>query len=87
MDDQAADERRTHDIQIFSSPSDAPRTRWPTDLASAAVSGGLLLVLAIVAGDGSTFDDNALAFVRTLPGWLLWLGQAAYFVGVLYGLR
>ena len=46
----------------------------------------LLVFLILVAGEGSTLDDNTLAFIGTLPGWLLWLAQAAYLVGVLYAL-
>jgi len=71
-------------IQVFSSPSDAPRVRWRSDLISAGLSTALLGFLMLVAGDGSTLDDNTLVFIGTLPGWLLWLAQAAYAVGVLY---
>ena len=74
----------SHGIQVFSAPSDAPRVRWRTDLISAGFTSALLIFLIIVAGEGSSFDDNTLAFVGDLPGWLLWLGQAAYIVGVLY---
>lgn len=71
-------------VQIFSAPSDAPRVRWRTDLISAGFSATLLLLLVLVAGTGSTLDTNTLGFIGTLPGWLLWLAQAAYAVGVLY---
>ena len=71
-------------IQIFSAPSDAPRVRWRTDLISAGFSSALLLILILIAGNGSTFDTNTLQFIGTLPGWLLWLAQAAYVVGVFY---
>ena len=74
----------SHGIQVFSAPSDAPRVRWHTDLVSAGLSTTLLLLLILVAGDGSTLDNNTLTFVGTFPGWLLWLGQAAYIVGVVY---
>jgi uncharacterized protein (TIRG00374 family) len=73
-----------HGIEVFSAPSDAPRVRWPTDLISAGFSAVLLVLLIIVAGNGSTFDSNTLDYIGSLPGWLLWLGQAAYVVGVLY---
>jgi hypothetical protein len=46
----------------------------------------LLVFLILVAGEGSTLDDNTLTFIGTLPGWLLWLAQAAYLLGVLYAL-
>ena len=50
---------------------------------SAGFTTALLVFLILVAGDGSTLDDNTLTFIGTLPGWLLWLAQAAYLVGVL----
>ncbi len=56
-----------------------------TDLISAGFTALLTLVLILVAGKGSTFDDSTLDWVGSLPGWLLWLAQAAYAVGVLYG--
>ena len=80
-----ADDSGSHGIHVFAAPSDAPRVRWRTDLISAAFSAVLTLVLILVAGNGSTVDDNALDWVGTLPGWLRWLAQAAYAVGVLYG--
>lgn len=55
-------------ILIFSSSSDAPRVRWRTDLVSAIWFGSLLLLLALVAGNGSSLDGNALRFVGSLPG-------------------
>jgi hypothetical protein len=70
-------------FQVFSSPSDAPRVRWETDLVSAGLYTALLVFLALVAGNGSSLDGNTLAYVGTLPGWLLWLGQAVYAVGVI----
>jgi uncharacterized protein (TIRG00374 family) len=74
----------SHGIQVFSAPSDAPRVRWRTDLISAGFNSALLIFLIIVAGAGSSLDQNVLGFVGDLPGWLLWLGQTAYVVGVLY---
>jgi len=71
-------------VQVFSAPSDAPRVRWSTDLISAGLMSVGLALLILVAANGSTLDDNTLEFVGTLPGWLLWLGQVAYLVGLLY---
>jgi uncharacterized protein (TIRG00374 family) len=82
--DSSAGTTRHHGIQVFSAPSDAPRVRWKTDLISAAFAALLVLLLILVAGDGSTFDDLTLEFAGGLPGWLLWLAQAAYGVGMLY---
>ena len=78
------DDGGSRGIQVFSAPSDAPRVRWPTDLISAGFGAALLAVLILIAGNGSTLDTNTLTFIGTLPGWLLWLGQAVYLVGVLY---
>ncbi len=76
---------RSHGIQIFSAPSDAPTVRWSTDLISAGFTAALLGFLIFVAGEKSSFDTNVLQFVGDLPGWVLWLAQAAYIVGVCYG--
>ena len=71
-------------VQVFATPSDAPRVRWRMDLLVAAVDIGLLVVLLLVAGDGSSFDKAVLGFAADLPGWVLWLGQLGYVAGVLY---
>ena len=81
---QLEDNESSRGIQVFSAPSDAPRVRWRTDLIAAAFSAALLVFLIIVAGEGSSFDLIVLEFVGNLPGWLLWLGQASYVVGMLY---
>ena len=83
MNHQESDQRG-HAVEIFSAPSDAPRVRWKTDLLTAGFSSALLALLVLVAGNGSTLDTNTLEFVGTFPGWLLWMGQAVYVVGVLY---
>ena len=77
---------KTHGFHVFSAPSDAPRVRWKTDLISAGFTATMTLVLILVAGQRSDVDETALDWVGALPGWLLWLAQAAYVVGVLYGL-
>jgi uncharacterized protein (TIRG00374 family) len=77
---------RHHGVQVFAAPSDAPRVRWKTDLIAAGSAAVLGLLLIVIAGDGSTFDDLTLDFAGGLPSWLLWLCQAAYGMGVLYGI-
>ena len=84
LTDPGSDDGGSRGIQVFSAPSDAPRVRWRTDLISAGFTTALLAVLILIAGNGSTLDTNTLTFIGTLPGWLLWLGQAAYLIGVLY---
>ncbi len=76
----------SHGIAVFAAPSGAPRVRWVTDLFSAGVSASLVVLLILVAGTRATVDDVTLDFVVEFPGWLLWLAQAAYVVGVVYGL-
>ncbi|MGI9601690.1 MAG: lysylphosphatidylglycerol synthase domain-containing protein, partial [Acidimicrobiales bacterium] len=83
-DRESSEPRRHGGIQVFSAPSDGPRVRWKTDLIAAGLNAGLLAVLIIVAGEGSTLDRTTLEFVGELPSWLLWLGQAVYVVGVTY---
>ncbi len=78
--------RKSYGIQFFSTPSDASRVRWRSDLISAGFLAVLLLVLIAIAGEGSTVDSNTLEYIGTLPGWLLWLSQATYVVAVLYAL-
>ena len=70
--------RRLAGVRIFSSASDAPRSRRPTD--------GLLLALAIVGGvvlsfsaPGPTaFDTAAADLVAQLPGLAGWFWEVAY---------
>ena len=76
----------SRDFQVFSSASDAPRVRWRTDLAAAALLAAALVALIIVAGTGAQLDDDALEFIGTLPGWFQWLGQASYVVAVVYSI-
>ncbi len=70
--------RRPAGVRVFSSASDAPRSRRPTD--------GLLLALAIVGGvvlsfsaPGPTaFDTAATDLVAQLPGLAGWFWEVAY---------
>ena len=77
---------RSTGVEIFSAPSDASRVRWTSDLIAAGTNTALLIFLIIVAGEGSTLDRSTLEFIGQLPGWLLWIAQAAYVVGVVYAL-
>ena len=75
-----------HDVEIFSSASNAPRVRWSADLAGAVVTAIALIALIAVAGTGAELDDDALDFIGTLPGWFRWLAQASYLVAVVYSI-
>lgn len=79
-----ADKRR-HGIQIFSAPSDAaPIRRW-ADAVIAVVTAALAVLVIILVGEGSDFDTAWQDMVEQLPGWVLWMSQATYIVGLLYG--
>ena len=69
---------RVADIRVFSSASDAPRARRPTDvvllaLAALAVAGALLLA----PGPG-TIDTATQTFLTSLPGLLGWFWEVCY---------
>src|SRR3954469_4515157 len=69
---------RDLDVRVFSSASDAPRARRPTDV--------VLVVLALVTIGGMTLvapgpghlDDATQQFVRSLPGLFGWFWEIAY---------
>src|SRR3954452_17487510 len=69
---------RDLDVRVFSSASDAPRARRPTDV--------VLVVLALVTIGGMTLvapgpghlDDATQQFVRSLPGLFGWFCEIAY---------
>ena len=71
-----------HGIQVFASPSDAPRVRRKTDMVLALVGAALIVVLAIVVGNGAGFDQAWADMVPSMPGWVLWVSQVAYVVAV-----
>ena len=77
--------RPRHGIQIFSAASGAVRIRRSADGAIALIAASLVVLLIIVVGEGSAFDAAWEDMVRELPGWVLWMSQAAYIVGVAYG--
>src|SRR3954462_9990175 len=66
---------RDLDARGFSSASDAPRARRPTDVVLALVTvGGMTLV---APGPGH-LDDATQQFVRSLPGLFGWFWEIAY---------
>ncbi|MGI9622917.1 MAG: hypothetical protein ACR2PK_08790, partial [Acidimicrobiales bacterium] len=74
-----------HGFQIFSAPSDAARIRRSADAVLAVLTASLTVLLVILVGEGSAFDDAWQDMVVELPGWVLWMTQAAYLVGIAYG--
>ena len=54
-------------IRVFSSPSDAPRVRWRTDLISAGFIAAMLVALVIVACGGRKLGRGVLTRGNGLP--------------------
>jgi hypothetical protein len=71
-------------VHVFSAPADAPRVRRSSDAATSVALAALIVFLAIVVGDGTAFDGAWGEMVARLPGWVRWVSQAAYVVGVAY---
>jgi uncharacterized membrane protein YbhN (UPF0104 family) len=69
---------RDLDVRVFSSASDAPRARRPTDVVLVVLAlltiGGMTLV---APGPGS-LDTATQQFVRALPGLFGWFWETAY---------
>ncbi|MGI9622833.1 MAG: flippase-like domain-containing protein [Acidimicrobiales bacterium] len=84
MSTEVASKRR-HGIQFFAAPSDAARVRRVSDLVPAVLGSSIILLLVFVAADGTTFDAAWADLVAETPDWIVWLGQAGYTVGLLYG--
>ena len=68
--------RRAAGIRIFSSASDAPRSRRPTDgiMLALAVLGAI--ALSFPAPGPTTIDTAATDLVRELPGLAGWFWEA-----------
>ena len=78
--------RRPIGIRIFSSASDAPRSRRPTDavMLVLAVLGAALL--SIAAPGPTVIDTAATNFVAHLPGLVGWFWEAAYLLLIIWSL-
>ena len=71
-------ERRGIGIRIFSSASDAPRARRPTDVVLLVVAVLTVLVLSIPAPGPTTLDTNIANLVKELPGLFGWFWELAW---------
>ena len=70
--------RRRLDVRLFSSASDAPRSRRPTDVVLLILAVIGLLVLSVPA-PGPTRIDNAVSeLVKDLPGLFGWFWEICY---------
>ena len=72
-----------HGIQVFASPSDAPRVRRRTDMVLALVEAALIVFLAVVVGNEAGFDQAWADMLPSMPGWVLWVSQVAYVVAII----
>src|SRR4029077_2443250 len=70
--------QRLAEFRIFSSASDAPRSRRPTDalLLGLAILGGV--ALSFPAPGPTTIDTTIADFVAGLPGLVGWFWEVAY---------
>src|SRR5512132_1917804 len=78
--------RRAGGIRIFSSASDAPRSRRPTDAIMLALAVLGAIALSFPAPGPTAIDTAATDLVRELPGLAGWFWEAGYALLVIWGL-
>ena len=66
------------DIRLFSSASDAPRSRRPTDVVLLALAVVSILVLSFPAPGPTSIDSLVTSLIRSLPGLFGWFWEIAY---------
>ena len=71
-------EHRGIGIRIFSSASDAPRARRPTDVVLLIVAVLTVLVLSIPAPGPTTLDTDITNLIKELPGLFGWFWELAW---------
>jgi uncharacterized membrane protein YbhN (UPF0104 family) len=69
---------RDADVRVFSSASDAPRARRPTDVVLVALAVIVLGLLLFVAPGPGGLDRTTQQFVTSLPGLFGWFWEIAY---------
>jgi uncharacterized membrane protein YbhN (UPF0104 family) len=69
---------RRSDIRIFSSASDAPRARRPTDLVLLVLAILVVVGASFVAPGPTAFDEAVSNVVRLLPGLFGWFWEISY---------
>ncbi len=63
---------------MFSSASDAPAARRPTDIVMLALALVVMAALSLSAPGPGTLDRAIANFVKALPGLLGWLWEISY---------
>src|SRR5512139_2626112 len=66
------------DVRIFSSASDAPRARRPTDVVLLILAVLGLLVLSVPAPGPTRLDNAVSELVKDLPGLFGWFWEICY---------
>ena len=66
------------DIRLFSSASDAPRSRRPTDVVLLALAVLTVVVLTFPAPGPTSIDSLVTGLVRELPGLFGWFWELSY---------
>src|SRR4051794_25755367 len=66
------------DVRVFSSASDAPRARRPTDVMLVALTLLVIGGMTLVAPGPGHLDTATQRFVQALPGLFGWFWEPAY---------
>ena len=69
---------RAADVRVFSSASDAPRARRPTDVVLLVLAIVVIMVLSFAAPGPGRLDQAVVSFVKALPGLVGWLWEISY---------
>ena len=69
---------RDADVRVFSSASDAPRARRPTDVVLVVLAVLVLGLLTLVAPGPGELDRATQQFLTSLPGLFGWFWETAY---------
>jgi len=77
---------RDLDVRVFSSASDAPRARRPTDVVLVALALLTIGGMTLVAPGPGALDTATQRFVQALPGLFGWFWETAYDVLFLWAI-
>lgn len=69
---------RAADVRVFSSASDAPRARRPTDVVLLVLSIVVITALSFAAPGPGRLDQAVVSLVKALPGLVGWLWEISY---------
>ena len=69
---------RAADVRVFSSASDAPRARRPTDVVLLVLAIVVIAALSFAAPGPGRLDQAVVSLVKALPGLVGWLWEISY---------